>query len=98
MDECNAQMEMGKICERELAVRELAKIPSRSIYVCIDELANELDCLDYKIKRLKCAIDADPKEIPVSQKVLWKVQLNAMNDYKRALKNRIVNLIETDKE
>lgn len=92
MDECNAQM--GKLCECE----EMPKIPNRTNCDIIDELASELRNLNFKIERLKYKIEADPQEIPVSQKELWKVQLNAMNDYKRALQNRIVNLIETDKE
>ena len=92
MDECNAQM--GKLCECE----EMPSIPKRTNCELIDEIASELRNLDYKIEKLKYAIGVDNQVIPVSHKELLKVQLNAMNDYKWALQNRIVNLIETDKE
>ena len=91
MDECNAQM--GKLCECEMP-----KIPKRTNCELIEEIASELRNLDYKIEKLKYGIDVDNQVIPSAHKELLKVQLNAMIDYKRALQNRIVNLIETDKE
>lgn len=89
MDEWKAQM--GKPCECEMP-----KIPKRTNCGLIDEIASELRNLDFKIEKLKYAIDVDNQVISSAQKELLKVQLNAMIDYKRALQNRIVNLIDTD--
>lgn len=63
----------------------------------IVEVAIERANLDAKIQKLKKAIAADPEKVAVSQKMLWKVQLKAMNDYKDALGARIIDIIDSDK-
>ena len=65
---------------------------------CICELANEMLELDIKIDHLSTAINADPEYVDESSKTLWPVQLEAMVSYKKALQDRIKNLIDLDAE
>lgn len=74
------------------------RIRARSNCECLVEISHELSELDYKRRKLKDAIEANPAHVSESAKALWPVQLDAMNAYKKALQDRIVNLIETDKE
>ena len=74
------------------------RIRERSNCECLIELSHELYELDDRRRKLKGAIDANPAQVSESAKALWPVQLDAMNAYKKALQDRIVNLIETDKE
>jgi len=73
------------------------RLRERTNATVIAELAIERADLDANIQKLKKAISADPEKVSTSQKVLWKVQLNAMNDYKIALGNRIIDLLNSDK-
>ena len=79
------------------AVNTSCRLRERTNATVIAEIAIERANLDANIQKLKKAIDADPEKVAVSQKELWKVQLNAMNDYKNALGARIIDLIESDK-
>lgn len=72
------------------------QIRSRTNCACLAELAAELDALETKRCALKRAIAADPESVHASAKALWPSQLDAMTAYKKALKARIVNLVETD--
>ena len=74
------------------------RIRKRSNCECLFELSHELYELDERRRKLKGAIDANPAHVSESAKALWTVQLDAMNAYKKALQDRIVNLIKTDKE
>lgn len=74
------------------------RIRERSNCECLMEISHELYELDDRRRKLKGAIDANPAHVSESAKTLWPVQLDAMNAYKKALQDRIVNLIETDKE
>ena len=74
------------------------RIRARSNCECLVEVSHELSELDYKRRKLKDAIKANPAHVSESAKALWPVQLDAMNAYKKVLQDRIVNLIETDKE
>ena len=65
---------------------------------CICELANEMLELDIKIEHLSTAIKADSYYVDKSAKALWPVQLEAMVAYKKALQERIKNLIDLDTE
>lgn len=65
---------------------------------CICELANEMLELDIKIEHLSTAINADPDYVDESSKTLWPVQLESMVSYKKALQERIKNLIDLDTE
>ena len=57
-----------------------------------------MNALNENMQKLKKAILADPESIPASAKALWNSQYKAMNDYKTALKARIIDLIENDKD
>lgn len=70
----------------------------RSNCECLEEVAHELYELDERRRKLKDAIEENPAHVSESAKALWPVQLDAMNAYKKALQDRILNLIETDKE
>lgn len=83
--------------ERVEAVDTSCRLRERTNATVIAEIAIERANLDANIQKLKKAIAADPKKVAVSQKELWKVQLNAMNDYKNALGARIIDLIDSDK-
>ena len=65
---------------------------------CLVEVVHELYELDDGRRKLKDAIEKNPAHVSKSAKALWPAQLDAMNAYKKALQDRIVNLIETDKE
>ena len=65
---------------------------------CIFELAHEMLDLDIKIEHLSTAINADPDYVDQSSKNLWPVQLESMVSYKKALQERIKNLIDLDTE
>lgn len=84
----------AKCQDRVLARR----IRERSNCECLVEVSHELSELEYRRRKLKDAIEANPAHVSESAKALWPVQLDAMNAYKKALQDRIVNLIETDKE
>lgn len=92
---CDVAKEDPHWAERKALAME-QRIRKRSNCQCICELAEELLTLDRQYKRLEVAIKADPKYIPDSQKALWPEQFKAMNDYKTALKKRIIDLINTD--
>ena len=79
------------------AVDTSCGLRERTNATVIAEIAIERANLDANIQKLKKAISADPEKVAVSQKELWKVQLNAMNDYKNALGSRIIDLIDSDK-
>ena len=83
--------------EKVEAVDTSCRLRERTNATVIAEIAIERANLDANIQKLKKAIAADPEKVAVSQKELWKVQLNAMNDYKNALGARIINLIDSDK-
>ena len=70
----------------------------RSNCECLVEVSHELYELDDRRRKLKDAIEENPAHVSESAKALWPVQLDAMNAYKKALQDRIVNLIKTDKE
>lgn len=72
------------------------RIRERSNCECLIELSHELYELDDRRRKLKGAIDANPAHVSESAKALWPVQLDAMNAYKKALQNRILDLIEND--
>lgn len=63
---------------------------------CILELSEEMFSLDERRRRLKNAIEANPPHVAVSAKALWPAQLNAMNEYKKALQARIRDLMDND--
>lgn len=73
------------------------RLRERTNATVIAEIAIERANLDANIQKLEKAIAADPEKVAASQKELWKVQLNAMNDYKNALGNRIIDLLDSDK-
>ena len=77
---------------------EILKPKKRTNCQCICELANEMLELDIKIERLSTAIKADPVYVDNSSKGLWPIQLEAMVAYKKALQERIKNLIDLDVE
>ena len=79
------------------AVDTSCRLRERTNATVIAEIAIERANLDANIQKLKKAIAADPEKVAVSQKELWKVQLNAMNDYKNDLGARIIDLIDSDK-
>ncbi len=83
--------------EKADAVDTSCRLRERTNATVIAEIAIERANLDANIQKLKKAIAADPEKVSVSQKKLWKVQLNAMNDYKNALGARIIDLIDSDK-
>lgn len=83
--------------EKVEAVDTSCRLRERTNATVIAEIAIERDNLDANIQKLKKAIAADPEKVAVSQKELWKVQLNAMLDYKNALGARIVDLLDSDK-
>ena len=83
--------------ERVEAVDTSCRLSERTNATVVAEIAIERANLDANIQKLKKAIAADPEKVAVSQKELWKVQLNAMNDYKNALGARIIDLIDSDK-
>lgn len=83
--------------EKVEAVDTSCRLRERTNATVIAEIAIERANLDANIQKLKKAIAADPEKVAVSQKELWKVQLNAMNDYKNALGARIIDLIDSDK-
>lgn len=83
--------------ERVEAVDTSCRLRERTNATVVAEIAIERANLDANIQKLKKAIAADPEKVAVSQKELWKVQLNAMNDYKNALGARIIDLIDSDK-
>ena len=83
--------------EKVEAVDTSCRLRERTNATVIAEIAIERANLDANIQKLKKAIDADPEKVAVSQKELWKVQLNAMNDYKNSLGARIIDLINSDK-
>ena len=83
--------------EKVEAVDTFCRLRERTDATVIAEIAIERANLDANIQKLKKAIAADPEKVAVSQKELWKVQLNAMNDYKNALGSRIIDLIDSDK-
>ena len=90
---------MGDTCENiGQLCQEQAKIPTRSNCECLAELGFELRELDYKLQKLKNAIAADPACVNASAKALWIAQLAAMKVYKKALQDRIINLIDNDKD
>lgn len=90
---------MGDTCENiGQLCQEQAKIPTRSNCECLAELGFELRELDYKLQKLKNAIAADPASVNASAKALWPAQLSAMKAYKKALQDRIINLIENDRD
>lgn len=106
MNEENANMAMQAVdmpkenpnwAERK-ALAMARRIRERSNCECLVEVSQELAELDYKRRKLKDAIEVNPAHVSESAKALWPVQLDAMNAYKKALQDRIVNLIETDKE
>ena len=79
------------------AVYTPCRLRERTNATVIADIAIERANLDANIQKLKKAIAADPEKVAVSQKELWKVQLNAMNDYKHALGARIIDMIDSDK-
>lgn len=83
--------------EKVEAVNTSSRLRERTNATVIAEIAIERANLDANIQKLKKAIAADPEKVAASQKELWKVQLNAMNDYKLALGARIIDLIDSDK-
>lgn len=83
--------------EKVEAVDTSCRLRERTNATVVAEIAIERANLDANIQKLKKAIAADPEKVAVSQKELWKVQLNAMNDYKNALGSRIIDLIDSDK-
>ena len=83
--------------ERVEAVDTSCRLRERTNATVVAEIAIERANLDANIQKLKKAIAAGPEKVAVSQKELWKVQLNAMNDYKNALGARIIDLINSDK-
>ena len=83
--------------EKVEAVDTSCRLRERTNATVIAEIAIERANLDANIRKLKKAIAADPEKVAVSQKELWKVQLNAMNDYKNALGARIIDLLDSDK-
>lgn len=83
--------------EKVEAVDTSYRLRERTNANVIAEIAIERANLDANIQKLKKAIAADPEKVAVSQKELWKVQLNAMNDYKKTLSARIIDLIDSDK-
>jgi hypothetical protein len=83
--------------EKAEAIDTSCRLRERTNATVIAEIAIERANLDANIQKLKKAIAADPEKVAVSQKALWKVQLNAMNDYKNALGARIIDLINSDK-
>jgi hypothetical protein len=85
--ECEANKEIAALRPRK-----------RTNCECICELANEMLELDIKIDHLSTAINADPEYVDESSKDLWPVQLEAMVSYKKALQDRIKNLIDLDAE
>jgi len=90
---------MGDTCENiGHLCQDHAKIPTRSNCECLAELGFELRELDYKLQKLKKAIAADPARVNASAKALWIAQLAAMKVYKKALQDRIINLIDNDKD
>ncbi len=83
--------------EKVEAVDTSCRLRERTNATVVAEIAIERANLDANIQKLKKAIAADPEKVAISQKELWKVQLNAMNDYKNALGSRIIDLINSDK-
>lgn len=83
--------------ERSEDLGNSCRLRERTNATVVAEIAIERANLDANIQKLKKAIAADPEKVAVSQKELWKVQLNAMNDYKNALSARIIDLIDSDK-
>lgn len=83
--------------EKSIAARA-RRIRERSNCECLVEVVHELYKLDDSRRKLKDAIEENPAYVSKSHKALWPAQLDAMNAYKKALQDRIVNLIETDKE
>ena len=83
--------------EKTEAVDTSCRLRERTNATVIAEIAIERANLDANIQKHKKAIAADPAKVAVSQKELWKVQLNAMNDYKNALGARIIDLLDSDK-
>lgn len=79
------------------AVDTSCRLRERTDATVIAEIAIERANLDANIRKLKNAIAANHEHVTTSQKELWKVQLNAMNDYKNALSARIIDLINSDK-
>jgi hypothetical protein len=90
---------MGDTCENNgQYCQDQAKIQTRSSCECLAELGFELRELDYKLQKLKAAIAADPASVNASAKALWPAQLAAMKAYKKALQDRIIDLIDNDKD
>ena len=83
--------------EKVEAVDTSCRLRERTNATVVAEIAIERANLDANIQKLKKAIAADPEKVDKSQKELWKIQLNAMNDYKNALGSRIIDLINSDK-
>lgn len=86
---------MERVRNKEMAALRPRK---RTNCECICELANEMLELDIKIDHLSTAINADHEYVDESSKDLWPVQLEAMVSYKKALQDRIKNLIDLDAE
>ncbi len=106
MDEENANMaiqacDMAKEDSRwqEKRITAMARrFREHSNCECLVEVVHELYELDERRRKLKDAIEETPAHVSESAKALWHVQLDAMNAYKKALQDSIVNFIETDKD
>ena len=94
---CDMAKEDTRWQEKRIAAMA-RRFRERSNCECLVEVVHELYDLDDRRRKLKDAIEANPAHVSKSAKALWPVQLDAMNAYKKALQDRIVNLIETDKE
>ena len=81
-----------------MSEKAIESVRKRTNCECIVELSIEMNALNENMQKLKKAILADPESIPASAKALWNSQYKAMNDYKTALKARIIDLIENDKD
>lgn len=97
MPACDMAKEDSRWQEKRIAAMN-RRFRERSNCECLVEVMHELYELDDKRRKLKDDIEENPAHVSESAKALWHVQLDAMNAYKKALQDRILNLIETDKE
>lgn len=95
---CDMTKEDPRWQEKRIAAIAARRIRERSNCECLVEVVHELYELDDRRRKLKDAIEENPAYVSKSHKDLWPAQLDAMNAYKKALQDRIVNLIETDKD
>ena len=97
MKACDMEKENPRWLKKRIAAYD-RRFRERSNCECLVEVVHELYELDDRRRKLKDAIEENPAHVSESAKALWPAQLDAMNAYKKALQDRILNLIETDKE